>query len=93
MTSISTSESIKKIPVKTEKIKKPKEKKPTTLAELLQWRISRLEKREQRLVKAVENHKKNQKLCESKLEKVKAQKQAETKAIGELVAKYKATPT
>jgi hypothetical protein len=45
-----------------EKVKKQKEKKPQTLADLLQYRMTRLEQREARLIKAIENHKKNQKL-------------------------------
>ena len=89
MSNLSLSPSLKK--TNPEKVKKIKEKKPKpqTLAELLQWRMSRLESCEQRLTKAIENHKKGLETCKAKLEKVHTQKQAETKAIEELVAKYK----
>jgi hypothetical protein len=90
MSNPSISPSLKK--ANSEKVKKTKEKKPQTFAEMVQQRMSRLEKREQRLITAIENHKKNQKLCESKLDKVRIQKQAETKAIEELVAQYKTPP-
>jgi hypothetical protein len=90
MASPSTSQSVKRVP---EKIKKPKEKKPQTLTALLQWRMSRLESREQHLVKAIENHEKGLKVCKLKLEKVRSLKEAEKRSIEELVASYKTAPS
>ena len=54
MSSPSTSQNVKKVPEKL----KQKEKKPQTLSALLQWRMSRLESREARLVHAIEAHEK-----------------------------------
>jgi hypothetical protein len=89
MSNPSISQSVKKIP---EKVKKQKEKKPQTLSALLQWRMLKLNSREQHLVKAIENHEKGLKVCKLKLERVRQLKEAEKRSIEELVASYKASP-
>jgi|WetSurMetagenome_2_1015567.scaffolds.fasta_scaffold36694_2 hypothetical protein len=89
MSSPSLSQSVKKVP---EKVKKQKEKKPQTLSALLQWRMSKLNSREARLVHAIEAHEKGLKVCKLKLENVRTLKAAEKKSIEELVSSYKAAP-
>ena len=61
------------------------EKKTTTIASIAQSRLARLEKREKNLIAAIEKF-------QTALVKVKAQKEAELKAIQELTATFNNTP-
>jgi vacuolar-type H+-ATPase subunit E/Vma4 len=61
------------------------EKKTTTIASIAQSRLARLEKREKNLTVAIEKF-------QTALVKVKAQKEAELKAIQELTATFSNTP-
>jgi vacuolar-type H+-ATPase subunit E/Vma4 len=61
------------------------EKKTTTIASIAQSRLARLEKREKNLTVAIEKF-------QIALVKVKAQKEAELKAIQELTATFSNTP-
>jgi hypothetical protein len=90
MSSPSISPNVKTTP---KKVKVVKEKKPQTLSALLQWRMSRLESREARLVHAIEAHEKGLKICKLKLDKVRSLKEAEKRSIEELVASYKTVPS
>lgn len=64
---------------------KKEEKKTTTIASIAQSRLARLEKREKNLTVAIEKF-------QTALIKVKAQKEAELKAIQELTATFNNTP-
>ena len=64
--------------------KKVEEKKTTTIASIAQSRLARLEKREKNLTVAIEKF-------QVALVKVKAQKEAELKAIQELTATFNNT--